>query len=399
MGLPAARVTDLHVCPMSDGPKPHVGGPIIPPGCVTVLTGGLPQARVGDVATCVGPPDVIATGSPTVLVGGMMAARMFDTTVHGGKITGGLPTVLIGTGGGAGGGGGGGVVGAAPPVPPTVPPAAPTTPPGGVDLDLAKELSDMAYRATEGQTTADGQWAVAKVHEGKGGFRAIELWDAEGNVRLAFAGSNPRFFSEPVDFFNDWVRTDASQALGGVPDQYKEADRLVARLKAAHGDKLALTGHSLGGGLANYASGLHGVPGVAFNAAPLGAGAQAKIAARNPPPPPRADAFVHYNNHEFVSDSPRVARVVAVGAALTGRRGLAAAATALGGGKNLGTIANMDSVPGGFGGLPGVRYFTGHGLGRVGDTSDIVSVSGPLAAEVSATKTDKPKTTRTWGSQ
>jgi uncharacterized Zn-binding protein involved in type VI secretion len=75
---------------------PHVGGPILPPCCVTVLIGGLPAARVGDMATCVGPPDVIAMGSPTVLIGSMLAARIGDLTAHGGVIVLGCPTVIIG---------------------------------------------------------------------------------------------------------------------------------------------------------------------------------------------------------------------------------------------------------------------------------------------------------------
>jgi uncharacterized Zn-binding protein involved in type VI secretion len=95
MGQPAARITDMHVCPMFDGPVPHVGGPIIL-GCFTVLTCMLPQARVGDELVCVGPPDVIALGSFTVLVGGQPAARMGDLTAHGGNIILGAPTVLIG---------------------------------------------------------------------------------------------------------------------------------------------------------------------------------------------------------------------------------------------------------------------------------------------------------------
>lgn len=92
----AARVGDLHVCPMVTGVVPHVGGPILPPGCPTVLIGFMPAARVGDMVMCVGPPDVIAIGSPTVLIGNMMAARMGDMTVHGGAITLGFPTVDIG---------------------------------------------------------------------------------------------------------------------------------------------------------------------------------------------------------------------------------------------------------------------------------------------------------------
>lgn len=93
---PAARVTDQHVCPMFDGPKPHVGGPIIPPCAITVITGGMIQARVTDIAICVGPPDVIAKGSSTVLVCGLPAARLGDMTAHGGTIVTGCFTVLIG---------------------------------------------------------------------------------------------------------------------------------------------------------------------------------------------------------------------------------------------------------------------------------------------------------------
>ena len=96
MGQPAARVADLHTCPMVTGVVPHVGGPILPPCMPTVLTGKLPQARVTDMAVCVGPPDVIAKGSATVLVGKLPAARMGDMTAHGGVIVSGCFTVLIG---------------------------------------------------------------------------------------------------------------------------------------------------------------------------------------------------------------------------------------------------------------------------------------------------------------
>jgi uncharacterized Zn-binding protein involved in type VI secretion len=94
--LPAARITDMHVCPMFTGPVPHVGGPILPPGAPTVLIGNLPAARVGDMAVCVGPPDVIVMGSTTVLISNMPAARMTSTTAHGGTVVAGFPTVLIG---------------------------------------------------------------------------------------------------------------------------------------------------------------------------------------------------------------------------------------------------------------------------------------------------------------
>jgi len=97
---PAARLTDMHTCPMQTpavpSPIPHVGGPVIGPGVPTVLIGGMPAAVVGDTCTCVGPPDVIVKGSATVLISGRPAARMGDTTAHGGSIVLGCPTVLIG---------------------------------------------------------------------------------------------------------------------------------------------------------------------------------------------------------------------------------------------------------------------------------------------------------------
>ena len=96
---PAARVGDMHTCPMvTPGvpPVPHVGGPLMPPGSPTVLIGGVPAAVVGGMATCVGPPDSIVKGSATVLIGNMPAARMGDNTAHGGVIVVGLPTVIIG---------------------------------------------------------------------------------------------------------------------------------------------------------------------------------------------------------------------------------------------------------------------------------------------------------------
>ncbi|MCU0649153.1 MAG: PAAR domain-containing protein [Gemmatimonadaceae bacterium] len=112
---PAARLTDLHTCPMVNGLVPHVGGPILPTCHVTTLIGGLPAARVTDKALCVGPPDVIASGAPSTFIGGLPAARLGDQTMHGGIITMGCPTVLIGdrSGGAGGGSGGGGVARAA----------------------------------------------------------------------------------------------------------------------------------------------------------------------------------------------------------------------------------------------------------------------------------------------
>jgi uncharacterized Zn-binding protein involved in type VI secretion len=92
----AARVTDMHTCPMVSGLVPHVGGPILPPAMPTVLIAGLPAARVTDMAVCAGGPDVIARGSATVMIGGLPAARLGDNTAHGGVIVIGCPTVMIG---------------------------------------------------------------------------------------------------------------------------------------------------------------------------------------------------------------------------------------------------------------------------------------------------------------
>lgn len=96
---PAARINDLHVCPMvTPGlpPIPHVGGPISGPCVPMVLIGGMPAAVVGDLATCVGPPDSLIKGSATVMIGGRPAVRVGDTTAHGGSVVVGCPTVIIG---------------------------------------------------------------------------------------------------------------------------------------------------------------------------------------------------------------------------------------------------------------------------------------------------------------
>src|SRR5262245_18107139 len=97
---PAARVSDLHTCPLvSPSPVPHVGGPILPAGQPTALIGYMPAARQGDMANCTGPPDTIMLGSTSVLIGNMPAARMGDLTSHGGSIIIGCPTVMIGSSG------------------------------------------------------------------------------------------------------------------------------------------------------------------------------------------------------------------------------------------------------------------------------------------------------------
>ena len=94
---PAARINDMHTCPMvTPGGTPHVGGPILPPGAVTVLIGGMPAAKMGDMCICSGPPDSLIVGSGTVMIENMPAVRMGDSTAHGGIVVAGLATVMIG---------------------------------------------------------------------------------------------------------------------------------------------------------------------------------------------------------------------------------------------------------------------------------------------------------------
>ena len=96
---PAARLTDMHTCPMVTPalpPIPHVGGPITGPGEPTVMIEKMPAAKVGDMLVCVGPPDSIVKGSSTVMIGGVPAARLGDQTAHGGEIVLGAFTVMIG---------------------------------------------------------------------------------------------------------------------------------------------------------------------------------------------------------------------------------------------------------------------------------------------------------------
>ena len=96
---PAARLTDMHQCPMQTPglpPIPHVGGPVVGPGVPTVLIEKLPAAVLGDNCVCVGPPDSIIKGSATVMIGGKPAARLGDNCAQGGTVVMGAATVMIG---------------------------------------------------------------------------------------------------------------------------------------------------------------------------------------------------------------------------------------------------------------------------------------------------------------
>ena len=93
--MPAARITDMHICPMFTGLVPHVGGPVAV-GSPNTIISFIPAGRVCDMVTCAGPPDIIAKGSATVFINFMPASRILDNTAHGGMISVGHPTVIIG---------------------------------------------------------------------------------------------------------------------------------------------------------------------------------------------------------------------------------------------------------------------------------------------------------------
>jgi uncharacterized Zn-binding protein involved in type VI secretion len=179
-GMPAARITDMHVCPQVTVLVPHIGGPIIQ-GALTVLTGMMPQSRVGDMAVCVGPPDMIVQGQFNVLVGDGGAG-----------------------GGGAGGGGLGGMVGAimgavmagmsspAPSAPDK--PAAPAEPKTGDIVDHANNPFVQKSLTLQQQVKAlekDG-WKIKYGEAGKGSYRSknkkeitIDVNEASDSGRVA----------------------------------------------------------------------------------------------------------------------------------------------------------------------------------------------------------------------
>ncbi|WP_326523466.1 PAAR domain-containing protein [Sphingomonas sp.] len=274
MNLPAARMTDMHVCPLVNGLVPHVGGPILPACAPTVLTGSLPQARVGDMCTCVGPPDSIAMGSFNVIVSGSMAARMTDPTVHGGMIVLGCFTVLIGTNGG-GGGGGGGAGGGMCAIP--------------ENAALCAELAQAHDNALLAQHTYGEDPTLPP------GYRHVDPNTPEGRAELDRLGLTPEMLTPPASEESnfharvyrrehppgytiayrgtqmtemaDW-QSNAQQGVGMRSDHYDRA-LAVGGLAAASGEDVSFTGHSLGGGMASAAAVSTGRPATTYNSAGL----------------------------------------------------------------------------------------------------------------------------------
>ncbi|MBO1358898.1 PAAR domain-containing protein [Acetobacter sacchari] len=255
---PAARLTDMHVCPI------HVGGPILQ-GSPNVLIGGLPAARMGDMAQCITPSDPAAIGAATVLINGRPAVRMGDATGHGGLISAGCPTVLIGG--------------------PCL---------SAVCASLASELAQFekfriqaqaaaaAYDPPESRTPPEGyrnasDADLAKLHlkssmlenpvdpdtHKKTNFRAaVFINEKTGDPLIAYKGTT--FTSR-----EDWG-VDGKQALGRDTFYYRQAQRIgMNAADTTAGQNVTFTGHSLGGGMAAAAARATGRPAVTYNAAGL----------------------------------------------------------------------------------------------------------------------------------
>ena len=309
MSQPAARVGDMHVCPMvtpGTPPVPHVGGPILPPGGVTVLIGNLPAARMGNMCTCVGPPDVIAQGAVNVLICGQPAARMGDMTSHGGSIAIGCPTVLIGMSPGGGSTGANAApasAGAAAEADencfqcrqrladegakssdPQVKQAAADMDRLNHDFEHAK-LAEHVYEdnkpAPDGWTALDPSNSEDRQKLEKMGIEPGDLSQNDSNYRARVYVPDPEHFGDsmkPTVVFKgttmtsgeDW-KNNLQQSVGLESDYYRNAVR-IGKNTRAHDADVEFTGHSLGAGLASAASQASGKDATTFNSAGLNSG-------------------------------------------------------------------------------------------------------------------------------
>lgn len=273
---PAARITDMHTCPLATPgtpPVPHVGGPVIT-GEPTVIVAGMPQARISDKCTCVGPPDVIVKGSPTVLVGGMPAARLGDLTAHGGVITTGAPNVLIGEAGAA--------------VAPVLSPICQQLAQALTEMEQAREDMELANAAYEGDDIdLPGGWERASDDD----LRDLGLIAANGDNLTRIEGTDFRadVFVRPdpnnrpkgkeytVAFrgttsFAPWssdTRANVGQSMGRDTAYYSQAIEIGERTALMSPGPVRMVGHSLGGGMASAAAGAGGFDASTFNAAGL----------------------------------------------------------------------------------------------------------------------------------
>lgn len=271
---PAARITDMHTCPLvSPGPVPHVGGPVIT-GEPTVIVAGVPQARISDKCVCAGPTDVIVKGSPTVIVGGMPAARMGDMTAHGGVIVTGAPNVLIGEAG----------AGGAPPVVPAV--LSPICQQLAEALEENQAARDNALLASAAYGDPDAELPENTRRATQEDLMKLDLHDGEYDMtRIADSNFRSDVFvrTDPVSGEENYViafkgtdmlsgedwSTNARQGLGRETAYYNQAMEIGTTANDAAPGRVSFVGHSLGGGLASAASATTGAPGHTYNAAGL----------------------------------------------------------------------------------------------------------------------------------
>ena len=245
MGLPAARLTDMHVCPLFTGPVPHVGGPIIGPCSPNVLTGMLPQARITDMCLCVGPPDTIVTGAFTVLVNGLPAARMSDSTVHGGMIVTGLPTVLIGSAGGGGGGGGAGAGAGAGAAPPEAP-------------NPFSAFFEWAFKSSPVDDPESSKKLAAEYELGKVERELARFGDEDNFLRLGTADASAKASAEyDIDKKQFTAGAEASAGIAGAKGQLQGSTARGMLSGKAEGEVLSASAKA-GASLSAGAEGLKG---------------------------------------------------------------------------------------------------------------------------------------------
>ncbi len=255
-GQLASRIGDMHLCPQVTVVVPHIGGPLIL-GSFTVRTGGVPQSRVGDMLICIGPPDVVAMGCPTVLVGmtggglgfgAILSGLMLGLENFASGLIGGVENIIL------------------PPSP--RPPLA--------QLQHAREMAALANNVYQDSGAPPGYSRLdddpSKLppmlrdphlfHDSASGFDAALYKNKKtGTIVIAYRGTEKTHW-------NDWS-TDFQQAAGKPTDQYDEATELASTVKASYpaDQSVEITGHSLGGGLAQVASAVTGYPATTFNAA------------------------------------------------------------------------------------------------------------------------------------
>ena len=200
---PAARISDMHTCPMvtpGTPPVPHVGGPVVS-GAPTVLIGFMPAARISDQCICAGPPDVIVKGSATVIICGMPAARIGDSTAHGGVIVAGCPTVLIGDFGSGG----------ASPVPPGM---------AGSGQASSSQQGPLSSQSGSGGMNISGDQSAAAPPGQAGRQRSNSSAD---QPKTWITVELRDFFGEPIPNEPVRVTLDRGQVLSGTTDSQGRA--------------------------------------------------------------------------------------------------------------------------------------------------------------------------------